>query len=401
MSLTYNGRPFNAADFAKDIEDAALEQVKEHFFERISSIRDPGTGEFPTVQVLGDRLDDIRLSVEGSPSLIEIVKCRMSDEEIRATTFTSSLQLADPTAFLSYAKEDGALAQQIAEALMAKGINVWWDQWEMGAGASLRQRIDEGLGGCTHFIVLITPISITKPWVNHEIDAGLMLRIHGQAAFIPLRSNFPATLLPPLMSGLMSPEISISAFEKSIENLANDIHGLSRRPSVGPRPATAEMPAIGYSKTATAIAKIFVELTKTALFGDPQMDTEEISIAVGASVEDVEDALHELRDLVTVSFDRVLPKTGLYATFDSYFKDWSPDKDALRIAADLINDPSMPHLAEDVASRYGWHARRLNPALAYLLSRQLIVDYQVLANDWLCFRVVKTDSTRRFVRSRS
>lgn len=48
---------------------------------------------------------------------------------------------------------------------------------------------------------------------------------------------------------------------------------------------------------------------------DPQKDIGELAAAIGASEDDVEDALHELRDVVTVSFDRVLPKADFFATF--------------------------------------------------------------------------------------
>jgi hypothetical protein len=43
----------------------------------------------------------------------------------------------------------------------------------------------------------------------------------------------------------------------------------------------------------------------------------------------------------------------------------------------------------------------MNPALAYLEARQLIVDYKVLSSDFNSMRIVKTDATRRFVKSRS
>ncbi|WP_283813302.1 DMT family transporter [Bradyrhizobium sp. Leo170] len=79
------------------------------------------------------------------------------------------------------------------------------------------------------------------------------------------------------------------------------------------------------------------------------------------------------------------------ATFDKHFMEWSPEEDALRIAADLVNDPSMPIDTGQVAQRDGWEPRRMNPALTYLLARKLIVDYQVLASQYNSIRVVKTE----------
>src|SRR3546814_5313470 len=50
----------------------------------------------------------------------------------------------------------------IARALMDAGIDTWWDGWSIAAGDSIRRKLDEGLANCTHFLVLLTPISIAK-----------------------------------------------------------------------------------------------------------------------------------------------------------------------------------------------------------------------------------------------
>lgn len=75
------------------------------------------------------------------------------------------------------------------------------------AGDSIRQRIDEGIGECTHFIVLLTPKSITKPWVNLEIDAGLVRRLSDQTKLIPLRCGLEPNKLTPLLQTFFSPTV--------------------------------------------------------------------------------------------------------------------------------------------------------------------------------------------------
>ena len=47
--------------------------------------------------------------------------------------------------------------------------------------------MEEGLGNCTHFVVLLTPTSMTKPWVNAEIDAAFVRRVAGVSKLIALR----------------------------------------------------------------------------------------------------------------------------------------------------------------------------------------------------------------------
>ncbi|NKL39188.1 TIR domain-containing protein [Rhizobium leguminosarum bv. viciae] len=400
MSLTINGRPLSAGGFANEMENMILESAKGQLRDQFSAIRHPETGEFPTVIVHGEALDDLRLSVEGSPELIAFVRERMGPEIQKATSFVP-VSSGPPKAFLSYSFEDRETAKKIAEGLMANGVDTWWAEWEIGAGDSLRRKIDEGLGGCTHFIVLLTPSAMERPWVQQEMDAGLVRRITGQARFIPLRHGLSTRDLPPLLSGMLSPKVELSQLDKNIRDLVNDIHGVSEKPKLGPPPSSTELPSTDFSKTATAVAKVFVEGTRTAMFADPQKTIEELARAVNASEEDIEDAVHELRDFVKESFGGVFPKASLFAQFDKHFMEWSPEDDALRIAADLINNPEFPHDTGEVAARYGWEPRRMNPALAYLEARQLIVDYKVLSSDFNSMRIVKTDATRRFVKSRS
>lgn len=399
MSFRLNGRTLNASNFKKEFEAATIKFIKSELRERYRAIRHPDTGEFPTVLVHGETLDDLRVSIEGSPELLAIISERMSIEEQNTATFVP-MQNNPPKAFLSYSFDDRDIADRVARALMTSGIDTWWAEWEIGSGDSLRQKIDNGLETCTHFIVLLTPSAMRKPWVQQEMDAGLIRRISGQARFIPLRHNLSAGDLPPLLSGILSPEIDILHFDQGMLNLVNDIHGVSRKPPLGPTPSNTAIPTTGYSKLATGIAKFFCSKTGGALFGDTQISISELANSLNSSEEDVKDALYELRDFVKISYDIILPKTELFAIFDKYFMDYSPEKDALRIAADLINDPSMPIDTTQVAQRYGWSPRRMNPALAYLLARGLIVDYAVIDSEYVSFRVAKTESTRRFVKSR-
>jgi len=122
-----------------------------------------------------------------------------------------------PKVFLSYAFEDSALAERIARELQSQGIDTWWAGWSLKAGDSLRQKIDEGLENCTHFIVLLTSISVEKPWVKVEIDAAFVRKLELKARFIPLRYGLSPSKLPPLLRGMLSP--TIDDFESDIRQL--------------------------------------------------------------------------------------------------------------------------------------------------------------------------------------
>lgn len=83
--------------------------------------------------------------------------------------------------------------------------------------------------------------------------------------------------------------------------------------------------------------------------------------------------------MVEEQYGTVIPLPELYVTLDKHFKEWDPATDALTLAADLLNDASFPREPQEIAERYGWQPRRLNPALSYLISRKLIQSLTHLA----------------------
>ncbi len=405
IKFEFNGKPFDPKNFTEIIMKAAMEGLAKQLHDKVSVVRHPETGEFPTVVVSGTSLENMKLRVEGSPELLELVKERLGTTTINESEdLPERLDSPPPKVFLSYAWEDRDLAELVAIALQSNGIDTWWAEWCITAGDSLRRKIDEGLGECTHFVVLLSPNSIGKPWINQEMDAGLMLKLSSQVKFIPLRYQLAAEQLPPLLRGMLSP--SVNNPDKDITQLINDIHGITKKPPLGNNPkaiSETQNSNSGYSAAATAIAKVFVLKTKLARKFDPWVRLEELITETGLSRDDVFDAVHELEGMVTEDQREKTyhPESELFATFDQFWMPWNPVKDALTLATDMLNSEQFPNAPKEIADIYGWDARRLNPAMAYLVNRKLIHARTALnTGDWLVYSIGATDATRRFVKSR-
>jgi hypothetical protein len=404
IKLEFNGQPFNPKTFEEQILRVAMEQVANEMHERVSAVRHPDTGEFPTVVVSGTSLADMSMRIEGSTELLRIVNERLGVTIVGERDDAMPRTAIKPKVFLSWGWEDRALAEPIAKALMSKGVDTWWSEWCINAGDSLRQKIDEGLSDCTHFVVLLTPQSIGKPWVNQEIDAGFTLMLgQKKIKFIGLRHRLRVDELPPLMRGMLSPEVS--GAECDLTHLINEIHGVSKKPPLGLPPLAvqaAQTNSTGYSVGATAILKLFSDSASDAFYGDPTFTESELAEKLELAPDDVTDALYELRNFLKVAVGHVMPETELFASFDKHWRDWNPEQDAIKLALDLVQDTSFPSQAAEIAARYGWQPRRLNPALAYLINRKVILNYKTLGTmPWLTHWVQKTDETRRFARSRA
>lgn len=399
IKFSIGGRNVDPNSLKDALLGAMLNGIRAQISEKVGAIRDPETGEFPTVTVRGDDFEHLTLHVEGSPRLVALVKERLgiaTEEEALGVGTSKPIHV-----FLSYTSDDLAFAKRIAEALNANGVETWWDKWCISPGDSLRRKIDEGIADCTHFLVLLTPRSIQKPWVNQEMDAALVRSLNEKCKFLPVRYELPLTALPPLLTGMHSPEI---ATDEDISQLINDIYGVSRRPPLG-KPPTAVSQAndanTGYSHAATAIARWLVEHSKLGLFADPQIGITALAANAGLSTDDTADALYELSTLVKKSGNHVLVNGTLFAEFDRYWKPWNAAEDALRLASDIVSDPHFPSSPQIIAERYEWEPRRLNPVISYMLERQLIQDYRGIGTgQFATHRIVGNDHTRRFVKGR-
>src|SRR5438477_10763122 len=63
---------------------------------------------------------------------------------------------ANRAVFVSYAREDTASAQRIAEALRSHGVEVWFDQNELRGGDAWDQKIRQQIDDCTLFLPVVS-----------------------------------------------------------------------------------------------------------------------------------------------------------------------------------------------------------------------------------------------------
>ena len=90
--------------------------------------------------------------------------------------------------FVSHASEDkDRIARPLAEALTARGVNVWFDEAVLELGDSLRRKIDEGLAQCKYGVVILSPRFFAKEWPQRELD-GLVAgeTALGEKAILPI-----------------------------------------------------------------------------------------------------------------------------------------------------------------------------------------------------------------------
>lgn len=89
--------------------------------------------------------------------------------------------------FISHASEDkDSVVRPLAQALVAQGLKVWYDEFELKIGDSLRRKIDRGLAMSRFGIVVLSPAFIKKGWTNYELDGIISKANTGEQVMLPI-----------------------------------------------------------------------------------------------------------------------------------------------------------------------------------------------------------------------
>ncbi|MEO7724979.1 MAG: DUF1883 domain-containing protein [Chthoniobacterales bacterium] len=92
--------------------------------------------------------------------------------------------------FISHASEDkNEVVRPLAEALRQGGLEVWYDEFELRIGDSLRRKIDSGLARSRFGVVVLSQEFFRKGWPNYELDGLVTRAVSGEQVLLPVWHN--------------------------------------------------------------------------------------------------------------------------------------------------------------------------------------------------------------------
>jgi TIR domain len=93
-------------------------------------------------------------------------------------------------AFICHATEDkDSAARPIAKGLSSAGLSVWYDEFSLRLGDSLRRSIDRGLADSRYGVVILSPSFFKKNWPQTELDGLFAKEISGDKTILPIWHN--------------------------------------------------------------------------------------------------------------------------------------------------------------------------------------------------------------------
>lgn len=137
-----------------------------------------------------------KVEAAGQNQLLEAIKTMQDRErsiqDRTLKTIKSSLEgkqalIQKYDAFICHASEDKKeVVNPLAQELIKKGLKIWYDDFEITVGDSLRQSIDLGLAHSRFGIVVLSHNFFAKQWTQYELNGLFAKEMQGDKVILPL-----------------------------------------------------------------------------------------------------------------------------------------------------------------------------------------------------------------------
>lgn len=132
--------------------------------------------------------------------------------------------------FISHASEDkDDVVRPLAHALQDQGLEVWYDEFELRIGDSLRRKIDRGLANSRFGVVVLSENFFRKGWPNYELDGLVTRSVGGEQVLLPIWHNISKRAVieySPSLADKLARSTSTHTVEEIVTEIAEVIRGV-------------------------------------------------------------------------------------------------------------------------------------------------------------------------------
>ena len=125
--------------------------------------------------------------------------------------------------FICHASEDKeGFVNELAETLKGQGAKIWYDEFALQVGDSLRRTIDRGLLHSRYGIVILSENFFKKEWPQRELDGLVALESQGRDRILPLWYKVTRNEVAdfsPILADKVALSVSSYSMKKIVEKL--------------------------------------------------------------------------------------------------------------------------------------------------------------------------------------
>lgn len=129
--------------------------------------------------------------------------------------------------FISHASEDkDEVVRPLATALVSEGLDVWYDEFELRIGSSLRRTIDRGIARSRFGVVVLSPAFFGKGWPEYELDGLVTRSVSEEQILLPVWHHVSKQEVLNYSASLAD-KLARSTVTHTVEEIASEIAGLN------------------------------------------------------------------------------------------------------------------------------------------------------------------------------
>lgn len=190
----------------------------------------PQTGQWHVVIDFGGYTGNVRSSVQVLPGALPPIRGRHTSQ---LATIAENLAEEAPESgvdrakafdvFISHAGEDkDAVVRPLAGELVDRGVSVWFDEFELRIGDSLRRKIDHGIARSRFGIVVVSRSFFAKSWPQYELDGLVTRERSGKQVILPVWHEITKDEIED-ESPSLADKVGLATNKHSIEAIADEV----------------------------------------------------------------------------------------------------------------------------------------------------------------------------------
>jgi len=128
--------------------------------------------------------------------------------------------------FISHSSADkDDFVRPLATELQNLGIKVWFDEFELKIGDSLRRSIDQGLINSRYGIVVLSSSFFKRDWTNYELDGFVNKEMNGMKVILPIWHKVSKDEVQKFSLSLAD-KVALNSSIYSVKEIAEEINEL-------------------------------------------------------------------------------------------------------------------------------------------------------------------------------
>jgi hypothetical protein len=150
------------------------------------------------------------------------------DQAARAPLPAERVEDAQYDFFISHASEDKeGFVRELATKLRDLGATVFYDEFTLRVGDSLRRKIDKGLATSKFGVVVLSSAFFGKEWPQKELDGLTAMEVGGRTRILPIWHKVSKDEVA-AFSPTLADKVALNTSLKSASEIARELFDLVR-----------------------------------------------------------------------------------------------------------------------------------------------------------------------------